>query len=129
MSTLTASVDLPPVSPSVPLARHLVLDLLRSWAAPHDREDAALLVTELVSNVVDHVQGQALLSLELALSDGWLRVSVADFSTEPPVVRRHPDDRARGRGLRLVEAVADRWGVERHHGGKRIWFELAPPCP
>ena len=55
MSRRTASIDLPPVSTSVPASRHLVLELLRVWDVPHDREDAALLVTELVANVVDHV--------------------------------------------------------------------------
>ena len=44
MSTLTACVDLLPSPRSVPVARHLVLDLLRTWRAPHDPEDAALLV-------------------------------------------------------------------------------------
>src|SRR5215218_3116334 len=47
MSTLTASVDLLPVSASVPAARHLTVDLMRAWGVPQDRDDAALLVTDL----------------------------------------------------------------------------------
>ena len=39
MSTLTAAVDLRPVPASVPVARHLVLDLLGAWKAPHDAGD------------------------------------------------------------------------------------------
>ena len=127
MSGYTARLDLPPVAASVPLARHVTLDLLRAWGSPHDLHDAALLVSELVSNVVDHVQGEAVLTLELALGDTWLRISVADGSSVVPVVRELSKDRPRGRGLKLVEAIADRWGAEDHHGGKRIWFELAPP--
>ena len=127
MSSYTARIDLPPVVASVPLARHVALDLLRSWGSSHDLDDAALLVSELVSNVVDHVQGEAVLSLEIGLAEGWLRISVADGSSVRPVVRELQHDRPRGRGLQLVEAIADRWGAEDHHGGKRIWFELAPP--
>jgi anti-sigma regulatory factor (Ser/Thr protein kinase) len=127
MSSLTATVDLPPAMGSVPAARHLLLDVLRAWAVPHDRDDAALLVTELVANVIDHVQGQPSLTLEMAFSDGWLRISVADGSSVRPVVRELENDQPRGRGLLLVKAIADRWGSEEHRGGKRVWFELRPP--
>ena len=126
MSTLTASIDLPPTPASVPVARHLLLDVLRGWAVPHDRDDAALLVTELVANVVDHVQGEASLTLELAVSDGWLRIAVVDGSSIRPVVRELADEQPRGRGLLLVKAIADRWGSEDHRGGKQVWFELRP---
>ena len=128
MACLTASVDLTPVMASVPIARHVTLELLRGWGCPHDLDDAALLVSELVSNVVDHVQGEASLTLELALAGDWLRISVSDGSAVRPVVRELSGDRPRGRGLLLVEAIADRWGVEDHQGGKRVWFELAPPA-
>jgi anti-sigma regulatory factor (Ser/Thr protein kinase) len=128
MSSLTASVDLLPTGQSVPAARHVVLTLLDAWQAPHDRDDAALLVTELVANVVDHVGGEASFTVELQLSDGWLRISVADGSAVRPVVRELDADRPRGRGLRLVQAIADRWGSEDHDGGKRVWLELSPPA-
>ena len=125
MSTLSAAVDLSPVARSVPIARHLVLDLLKAWDAPHDAGDAALLVTELVANVVDHVPGEASFALELTLADRWLRISVADGSALRPVVRDFQVDAVRGRGMRLIAAIADRWGVEDHADGKRVWFELA----
>jgi anti-sigma regulatory factor (Ser/Thr protein kinase) len=126
LSSYSAHVDLSPVMSSVPLARHVTLDVLRSWGSAHDLDDAALLVSELVSNVVDHAQTEAVLTLELALAGDWLRISVADGSAIRPVVRELSQDRPRGRGLQLVEAIADRWGAEDHHGGKRIWFELTP---
>nr|WP_246324150.1 ATP-binding protein [Petropleomorpha daqingensis] len=118
---------MPPVPHSAPLARHVTVDLLRVWRAPHDRDDAALLVTELVTNVVDHVGGEASFTLELELADGWLRVAVVDGSSVLPVVRELNAERPRGRGLRLVQAIAERWGCDEHDGGKRVWFELAPP--
>ena len=127
MSSRTACIDLPAIPPSVTVSRHLVLELLRSWQVPHDREDAALLVTELVANVVDHVGDSGPLTLELAVSQDWLRIAVIDSSPVRPVVREASPDRARGRGMQLIEAIADRWGVEDHRGGKRVWFELRPP--
>jgi anti-sigma regulatory factor (Ser/Thr protein kinase) len=104
----------------------MVDELLRAWRVPQDRQDAALLVTELVANVVDHSESEANFTLELTFSDGWLRVSVADGSSVQPVVRELSQDRSRGRGLFLVQAIADRWGSEEHHGGKRVWFEMLP---
>jgi anti-sigma regulatory factor (Ser/Thr protein kinase) len=126
MTTLTASIDLPPAIASVPAARHLVVQLLRVWEARQDVDDVALLVTELVSNVVDHVGGEASLTLELALSEDWLRIAVADGCSVQPVVRALEDGHPRGRGLHLVQAIADRWGSEEHDGGKRVWFEVRP---
>jgi hypothetical protein len=129
MATYRASVDLPPAAVSVRVARRLSLGLLRAWRAPQDPDDVALLVTELVSNVVDHVGGEASLGLELEYSDGWLRIAVADGSAVRPVVRELNAEHPRGRGLQLVQAIADRWGSEDHHGGKRVWLELAPGHP
>lgn len=125
MTTYTASIDLPPVPSSVPLARRLVRDVLRTWDAPQDRADAELLVTELVANVVDHA-GVDVLTLELALAGAWLQIGVVDGSAVMPVVRELSHTEERGRGMRLVAAIADRWGAEEHRGGKRVWFELSP---
>ena len=83
-------------------------------------------MTELVTNVVDHVGGEAVLTVEVTLSDGWLRVSVADGSAVRPVVRELDSGNPRGRGLRLVQALAAGWGADDHNGGKRVWFDLAP---
>ena len=127
MSTLTASMDLPPVAASVPVARRLVRQLLQAWGARQDCDDAALLVTELVANVVDHVGGSTCLTLEATFSEDWLRLAVVDCSPARPAVRELDADRARGRGMLMVQVLADRWGCEDHRGGKRVWFELRPP--
>lgn len=127
VSTLSATFELPPTAVGIRSARRLVGELLLVWRAPHDPSDAALLVTELVANVVDHVGGGAPLSLELVLAGEWLRIAVVDGSAVRPVVRALCVEEPRGRGLRLVEAIADRWGCEDHEGGKRVWFELRPP--
>ncbi|MGY1917048.1 ATP-binding protein [Blastococcus sp. SYSU DS0973] len=126
MSTLTASMDLPPIPASVPVARRLVRQLLQAWGARQDHEDAALLVTELVANVVDHVGGSACLTIEATLSDDWLRLAVVDGSPARPEVLGPSPDRPRGRGMLMVEMIADRWGCEEDRDGKRVWFELRP---
>jgi anti-sigma regulatory factor (Ser/Thr protein kinase) len=126
MSTRSARIDLPPVSSSVSTARRLVRELLAVWGVPHDREDAELLVTELVANVVDHVRGEVDLTLELSLAGTRLRIAVVDGSSIRPVVQELSHERPRGRGMRLVEEIADRWGAEDHGGGKRVWFDMHP---
>ena len=126
MSSRSASVDLAPTAASIPAARHLVVELLRTWQTPHDRDDAALLVTELVANVVDHVGGDASFTLEVTSSDDWLRIAVLDCSAVLPVVQELSHVRPRGRGLLMVQSIATRWGCEAHQGGKRVWFELGP---
>ena len=126
MSSASATFDLPPTAAAVPAARQLVGELLRVWQSPHDRDDAALLVTELVSNVVDHVGGEADLTVEVSLAEAWLRIAVVDGSAIRPVVRELSMGHPRGRGLQMVQSIADRWGVEDHDGGKRIWLELRP---
>ena len=125
VSSYSARVDLPPTVASVPLARRLARDVLRTWHAPQDHEDAELLVTELVANVVDHVGGDVL-TLELTLGGAWLRIAVVDGSAIRPIVREMSHEQERGRGMRMVAAIADRWGAEDHDGGKRVWFELSP---
>lgn len=88
--------------------------------------DAELLTSEIVSNAVDHAGGEHSLVLELAHSDGWLRVSLADGSAVHPMIREINNPTPGGLGMRMVDAIADRWGVEDHHGGKRVWFEMGP---
>ncbi len=52
-----------------------------------------------------------------------IRVEVSDVSTLSPTIREPSP--GGGRGLRLVEALADRWGVESRPDGKVVWFEVA----
>ena len=79
-----------------------------------------------------HTDGDAVLSAEVA-DDGAgarrLRVEVADSSDEMPH-RRHPGEMASsGRGLVLIERLADAWGVEPRGQGKSTWFELRETPP
>ena len=91
-------------------------------------ETLILLVSELVTNAVVHTGRPAVLRLLLSgLRDGAVgkvRLEVADTSACPPVPRCADGDETGGRGLALVEVLADRWGWSYEGIGKRIWCEL-----
>lgn len=124
ISDHSASISLPPRTRSVPAARRLVAELLGAWAAEQHRDDAGLLVSELVTNVVRHVGGAASLLLEVRLTGALLRIAVVDSSPAPPVTRPQGSGSPGGHGLWLVDTLADRWGSEDHAAGKQVWFEL-----
>ncbi len=110
---------------SARLARRLVATFgAASHLPPLVTLNAALLAAELVANVVDHVGTEDPMELSLDLEDGGLSISVADSSSNLPVLRRPDASMPRGRGLLLVHMLAARWGVEVHPGGKRVWLHL-----
>ncbi|MFC7841400.1 ATP-binding protein [Streptomyces sp. NPDC001046] len=90
-------------------------------------ETLILLVSELVTNAVVHTGRPALLRLCLppAVTDeATVRLEVADRSGRAPVPRCAGDEATGGRGLALVDGLADRWGWSVEAGGKRIWCEI-----
>jgi len=95
-------------------------------------ETLVLLVSELVTNAVVHTGCPAVLRLLLTgvCEDagggpaGTVRLEVADSCDRAPAPRRADGDATGGRGLALVDGLADRWGWTREGGGKRIWCEM-----
>ncbi|MEU2282056.1 ATP-binding protein [Streptomyces sp. NPDC013178] len=93
-------------------------------------ETLILLVSELVTNAVVHTGGPAVLRLSLPggtageAAEAPVRLEVTDSSTRAPVPRCLDDDATGGRGLALVDGLADRWGWTVEGPGKRIWCEL-----
>ncbi|WP_338145873.1 ATP-binding protein [Streptomyces scabichelini] len=90
---------------------------------------AELLTSELVSNAVKHSDGPV--TVRLRSRAGVVRIGVMDDHPELPVPLRRTPDEDFGRGLYLVEALADSWGRypltgrSRTPGWKVVWFELA----
>ncbi|WP_374199002.1 ATP-binding protein [Streptomyces sp. GESEQ-35] len=104
--------------------RRIVRSLLREWELAELTDAAELAVTELVANVVRHVPDRRCGVLVLRLAAG-VRVEVSDGSPQLPHARGalclEAED---GRGLALLDAVVDKWGVDRRgEAGKTVWFE------
>ncbi|MFF7212518.1 ATP-binding protein [Streptomyces sp. NPDC008238] len=113
--------------PAVADVRRLLREALRSWGVPDLADTAELLTTELVTNALRHTDRGAVLTVTLQPGAARrLRVEVRDFTTRHPRLRAPSDRRTSGRGLLLVQSLADAWGV-RPDGdgtGKIVWFEL-----
>ncbi|MFF8841335.1 ATP-binding protein [Streptomyces sp. NPDC015127] len=112
---------------SVSRARRLVSERLGRWGIDGDTLDTALLiVSELVTNAVVHTDGH-LVSCQLLLADGRLRVTVQDQGSAPTGPRVcHGLEEERGRGLLLVESLSTAWGTydREHSAGRAVWAEL-----
>jgi len=90
------------------------------------REDATLLVSELITNAVRHAAGAGLAEVELTIRNepGRVRVVVSDPGGGfEPAPRPPTASQASGWGLYLVDRIADRWGVLSKDRNE-VWFEL-----
>ncbi|WP_424212877.1 ATP-binding SpoIIE family protein phosphatase [Streptomyces sp. BI20] len=107
-------------------ARRQVRELLHDWADEEQLDSVVLMVSEVVTNVLVHTDGDAVLVAEAVGEPGSrrLRVDVADGSDEPPHKRRPGEMASSGRGVLLLELLADAWGVDPRGEGKSTWFEL-----
>lgn len=104
------------------LARAFLRAALETWRLDGFGQITELLASELVSNVVVHVN--APMTLRISKGSTSIRIDVEDPSSTLPELR-HPDvDDEHGRGVLFVSELADDWGAERHEGGKTVWFEL-----
>jgi len=112
------TVELAPDQSAPREARRVTAD--HAAGLPEDRRHAAvLLVSELVSNSIAHGAGSILLRLDLDVD--LLRVEVRDKGQGKPGIREDPGADG-GWGLRLVEALSERWGVKEDDA--LVWFEI-----
>jgi anti-sigma regulatory factor (Ser/Thr protein kinase) len=121
--TVTASRSFPCEPEAVPAARRFVRDVL----SDHSRETveaAELMASELATNCVRHARTD----FELAIhAKGQVRIEVRDAGEGRPRVLSPAPREPSGRGLRIVEAMADAWGVVPGSEGKAVWFTLPQP--
>ena len=111
-------------------ARHDVADVLLARNPGIGRgviDDVQLVVSELTSNAVRHARSRFDLAVDVLSVDAnadRIRVAVADDSPRAPVRRESPRDTSEGRGMVIVAAVAEDWGVDQLGHGKRVWADI-----
>lgn len=119
-------LDYTPVPRSVPLARTRTARLVAEWGHPELAGDTALVVSELMTNALLHgsIRGR-LIRVRLTATAAALRVEVSDPRGERvPCPREVTGEDQFGRGLLLVGALAEEWGVGPREGvGKTVWAE------
>lgn len=132
MQVLQVQLEVGPDPAEVGRARRWARSRLAGSGMEDDEplaETLILLISELVTNAVVHTGCPAVLrmlfgSAHPAGSAGTVRVEVADTSCRPPQPRHARGEDTGGRGLELVDGLADRWGWQPEGAGKRIWCEV-----
>ncbi|MFD7976685.1 ATP-binding protein [Streptomyces sp. NPDC059071] len=110
---------------SVRGARGLVQSALQTWGMGHIAPEALVAVSELAGNAVMHSGGTEIKVCVQRAGPSRIRIEVTDSSKVLPRVGcPQPTDES-GRGLALVDVLADRWGAEDFVDGKRVWAEIS----
>lgn len=111
-------------SAAVPDARRFAIEAWHGLREPGEEVNGGmpLVVSELATNAVLHTGGG--FTVTLAHDDDVLRVSVADGESEHPAPVDSERSMLGGRGLRIVDLLADRWGVDDLGDGKAVWVEF-----
>lgn len=102
---------------------HRRLDALRLPASA--RADLELVASELIANAFLHAAAPR--SVWLRLLPGRIRVTVQDSSRQAPTPRFATATETHGRGLRVVAALAQRWGTFSYVDGKAVWADVPIP--
>ncbi|GHJ30254.1 ATP-binding protein [Streptomyces hygroscopicus] len=106
--------------------RRIVRTHLTLWGLPDVIEVAQMCVTELVANVITHIGPGTPTTLAMAMNGTYVRLEVHDpDGSALPTLLSATTTAESGRGLALVTAMADRWGVIPTEKGKTTWCEIA----
>ncbi|MEU6498953.1 ATP-binding protein [Streptomyces californicus] len=132
MQVLQVQLEVGPDPAEVGRARRWARSRLAGSGIGEDEpvaETLILLISELVTNAVVHTGCPAVLRMLFGGGGGpggagTVRVEVADASDRPPLQRHAEGDDTNGRGLELVDCLADRWGWLPEGRGKQIWCEV-----
>ncbi|GAA2983305.1 SpoIIE family protein phosphatase [Streptomyces drozdowiczii] len=109
-------------------ARHMIRAAVRAWGARDRADEVELAADELVTNALMHTDGGAIVTIRVLTGpDRRLRVDVEDRSSALPRRRDAGEAGVSGRGLMLVDQLADAWGVESRGTGKCVWSEFVVP--
>ncbi|MGW0364053.1 SpoIIE family protein phosphatase [Streptomyces sp. NPDC002990] len=106
-------------------ARHMIGAAVRAWGGRERADEIELVADELIVNALMHTDGPALVTLRVLTGhERRLRVEVEDRSSALPRRREAGESGVSGRGLMLVDRLADVWGVESRGSGKSVWCEF-----
>ncbi|MFI5617270.1 SpoIIE family protein phosphatase [Streptomyces sp. NPDC051567] len=106
-------------------ARHMIGTAVREWGARERADEIELVADELIVNALMHTDGPATVTLRvLSGPRRSLRLEVEDRSSALPRRREAGEAGVSGRGLLLVDRLADVWGVEPRGSGKCVWCEF-----
>ncbi|KPI17528.1 putative PAS/PAC sensor protein [Actinobacteria bacterium OK074] len=112
-------------------ARRMIRTAVRSWGARERCDEIELVADELITNALMHTDGPAIVTVRVLNGptgpDRRLRAEVEDPSSALPRRREAGESGVSGRGLLLVDRLADVWGVEARGGGKCVWCEFVVP--
>jgi anti-sigma regulatory factor (Ser/Thr protein kinase) len=121
---VTYELTLAPTVDSVGVGRRLVREALSEWDLDDLAHTAMLLTSEVLTNSLLHARTQIVLSIERT-GPSAVTISVRDGSPILPRRRRHAQDATTGRGLELLDRLAQSWRIEPEPGGKTLTFTLA----
>lgn len=124
------TVELQALPSRIGQVRRIISAQLRYWHLDPLIDPAALGVTELLTNVHRHAHPDKTCTVDVELLLDRLTVSVHDHDPRLPTVHDADSSATHGRGLALVAAVSESWGVRpRGDAGKVVWFTLPATCP
>jgi anti-sigma regulatory factor (Ser/Thr protein kinase) len=113
-----------PVLESAPAARRFAKEVARQWGLASLVEKIELAVSELAANAVLHARSRFV--LVLSRDEAGLRISVTDGKPSDVADPGLPaPDASGGRGIPIVSAISDRWGVDLGGEGKTVWAEFS----
>jgi anti-sigma regulatory factor (Ser/Thr protein kinase) len=122
------TVELQALPSRIGQVRRIISAQLRYWHLDPLIDHAALGVTELLTNVHRHAQPDKVCTVDVELLLERLTVSVSDHDPRLPTVNTATLFDTGGRGLALIAAVSESWGIRpRGDTGKSIWFTLPTP--
>jgi anti-sigma regulatory factor (Ser/Thr protein kinase) len=137
-SILSRQLKLAALPSAAPWARRMTRQLLEEWQLETLSDTALLVVSELVTNAVKasgnldcpglRPLSWQMLALTVQHTGAGVRLEVWDPNPVRPALQQPDPSSEGGRGLLIVECLADQWGHYTADGGKVVWCELAPPA-
>ena len=124
--TPDSRITVPVERRSVAVGRHWVVrTVAERGVVGMANQVVELLSSELLANAVLHGPQDGEITVAVTFGPGTVRVAVGDRGRRTPVVLHGEPAAPAGRGMAIVEAMSNRWGVlETDDGGKTVWFEL-----